>query len=997
MVRKHSLSKRGKHLAACCALALSAATSGSCVAAPILFDIKDQQLSEALLSFARQADVSIIFSADSDFDVQLENSFKGEFEPGQLLKLLLKGTALEAEFIHSDVVAIRPLPCLSSASCKDDDLAARDDRFYQLASNPMLEQMLVVGRTMTGSRIRRTEFNGTAPVDIISAFDIELAGAQTIGDLLRDLPSVVGNSTSTSISNGGDGTASVTLRGLPASNTLVLVNGRRIANDGLAGESFDLNSLAPSSVDRIEVLKSGSSAVYGSDAIAGVINIILKKEYDGLQVDTYHGSSSENDLQTTTSSFAFGRVFDHSSFFVSGTVYDQGEILSRERAVSANTDTRLLGGEDQSSSATPNARVTLGSGQVVTLASNAADPLDPGSFRTVNDADLFNFAQFSTAIVPSERKSMYGSFNVDVGDRSTAYVDYGFTRTKASAQLAPVPIFTAFESIPLTVSADNVFNPFGEEIADVRKRLLELGPRTQTNEADAHRAAFGLQGRRENVHWDVNWHWSKTDAHQTISNLLDARRLQRALGGPGECAGLAIDGCEPVDLFSASGSLPLSQQQFIQSEAVTRGFFKLYGGSANAAFTAARLPAGQLDVAAGLEYRRESTAIGPLDPDLITLGGANLSASSGSRSVREVYLEALVPILRTEHGREKLSLELASRYSHYSDFGESFNPRAAVKFRPMRGLLFRMSYAEGFRAPSLLELHKSSAEDQAFLTDPCSIASNLGVLAGCVQQTDATRLQFLTINGGNLDLLPEESEFSSVGMIWTPPVLQNFSAAIDFFSIDQNNVVDANAQFILDQNAENGAFAGRVVRAANGEIERIIATNINIGKRELDGIDFSFNYALPKMKQGRFHLSLNASRLHSYKEQLNPELPGVQLVGKFADEASAGRGALPKWKANFGAYWKYKQWQINYTLHHISSLDEQLSTGQSRRISSWTTHDVQTSFLFLVADGLRLTFGVKNLTDRDAPLAASAFNDNIDARTHNLIGRYWYAKLAQKF
>lgn len=963
----------------------------------MLFEISEKQLSEALLSFARQADVSIIFSADSDFDVILEKGFNGEFEPKQLLQLLLKGTALEAEFIHSDVIAIRPMPCLISASCKDEDLSARDEQFFQLASNPMLEQMLVVGRTMTGSRIRRTEFNGTAPVDIISAFDIELAGAQTIGDLLRDLPSVVGNSTSTSISNGGDGTASVTLRGLPASNTLVLVNGRRVANDGLAGESIDLNSLAPSSVDRIEVLKSGSSAVYGSDAIAGVINIILKKEYDGLQVDTYRGSSGDNDLQTTTTSFSFGRVFDHSSFFLSGTLFDQGEILSRERAISADTDTRLLGGEDQRSSATPNARVTLGNGQVVTLANNTVNPVDASDFRSVSDADLFNFAQFSTAIVPSDRKSLYGSVNFDVGDLSTAYFDYGFTSTEASSLLAPVPIFTAFESIPLSVSADNAFNPFGEEIADVRKRLLELGPRTQTNKADSHRAAFGIQGRRDTVHWDLNWHWSKTDARQTLSNLLNAQRLQRALGGPAECAGFAIDGCEPFDLFSASGFLPQSQQQFVRSEAVTEGFFKLYGGSANAAFTAAKLPAGKLNVAAGLEYRRESTAIGPVDPDLITLGGANLAASAGNRSVKEVYVEALVPILRTEHGREKLSVELASRYSNYSDFGDSFNPRAAVKFRPMRGLLFRMSYAEGFRAPSLLELHKSGAEDQAFLTDPCSIASNVGVLSACTRQTDPTRLQFLTINGGNLDLLPEESEFSSVGMIWTPSVLKSFSAAIDFFSIDQNNVVDANAQFILDQNAENGAFAGRVIRAANGEIERIIATNINIGKRELDGIDFSFNYALPKVKHGRFHLSLNASRLHSYKEQLNPELPGIQLVGKFADEASEGRGSLPKWKANFGAYWKYKQWQINYTLHHIGALEEQLSTGASRRISSWTTHDVQTSFLFLIEDGLRFTFGVKNLTDRNAPLVASAFNDNIDARTHNLIGRYWYAKLAQKF
>jgi len=961
----------------------------------IEFHIIEERLSDALLSLARQAGVSIIFSGDSEFDSRTSSEHHGEYSTAAMLDKLLAGTMLEAEFVHPDVIAIRPMQCILSKSCEGDTpVQSLDD----LASNPQLEQMLVIGKQLTGSRIRRTEFNGSAPVDIISSFDIELAGAQSVGDLLRNLPSVVGNSTSTSISNGGDGTASVTLRGLPSTNTLVLLNGRRVANDGLAGESFDLNSIAPSSIDRIEILKSGSSAVYGSDAIAGVINIILKKEFDGFQLDTYSGQSDEGDLETKTTSFAFGRIFDRATVLLSGTLFDQGGIFSRDRVIAASADTRSLGGIDKRSSATPNSRIIVPGGGPLTLDTPLATGDSADDFRPVTENDLFDFAQFTSSIVPSQRKSLYANLNFDVSDSSAAFVELGYTSNSANSVLAPTPLFTAFEAIPLPTSANNAFNPFGVEILDIRRRLLELEPRQQRNSAHVKRAAIGIEGKNRNIRWDATWHWSKSTARETLTNLVDAQKLQLALGDSDTCLTETSEQCVPLNLFGPIGSVNSAQQDFILVNANSNGFFKLYGAALNSEFTLAQLPAGRVGVAIGADYRKESTLLEPSNPNLITIGGANLERSGGERNVKELYYEATVPLIAGTPTRQTLTLELAGRYSHYSDFGETFNPRYALRFSPNRDFMVRASYADGFRAPSLLELFKSNGEDQAFLTDPCSIAENVTFLDGCETQSDDTRIQFLTINGGNRNLLPEESEFAGLGVLWTPTHWPSMNVSIDYFQIKQANVIDANAQFILDQNARSGAFPSRVMRTPTGEVERITATNINIGRRSIKGIDFSATLTAPVNSRGRLHFSMNASRILEYKEQLNPSLAFQNVLGTFADSASEGRGSLPKWKTNIGAYWKYKQWQANYTVHYIDSLQEFIaSTDSQRKISSWTTHDIQTSYLFLVADGLRFTLGVNNLFDREPPLVVSAFNDNIDPRTHNLIGRYWYIKLAQKF
>lgn len=962
-------------------------------------------LADALIMVAHQADLSIIFGTQKAFDAPVA-SLRGYYPIAEVLRRLLGESEFEPVFVSSNVVAIRPIECASDPNC-EDIVDAIDQR--ELDGYPRLEEMTIIGRTITGSRIRRSDYDGAAPVDIISASDLELAGAQSIGDFLKFLPSVVGNSTSTAISNGGDGTASVTLRGLPASNTLVLINGRRVANNGLAGESVDLNSIAPSAIEKIEVLKSGASAVYGSDAIAGVINVILKEEFNGLQVDTYYGTSAEGDLGTRTSSFTFGHTFERGDLIISGTHFEQDPLFSRDRSVSASADTRRLGGADQRSSATPNARIDLPTGVVVR--SNRAGPLPgtlqsrslsasalPEDFRAASDEDLFNFREFTTATVPSKRSSLHAHLQFDVTDQTSAYIDYDYVETQAESRLAPTPVFTAFEDIDLTIAANNIYNPFGIELTDIRKRVLELGARAQENESKVRRWALGLESQHDNYGWDVGFHWSKSDAAEFLDNLIDATRLQRALGDADQCRGIAIDGCEPFNLFGPPGAITSTQLGYVAHDARVRGYSKLYGMTLNSSATLATLPAGPLEIAVGYEYRKESTAKKPVTPDIFTLGGANFNATSGGRRVHEMYFETLVPVLRKRRGVHSLELDLAARYSHYSDFGDTANPRVALKYRPIAPLLLRASYAEGFRAPSLLELNKSNSQSQDMLEDPCANSANVGVLPGCLTQSDPTRVQFLTVNGGNQELLPEDSRNVSYGVVWSSSRWQGFTASLDYFRISQRNVVDANAQFLLDQNAETGAFNERVERDVNGELQKITATNINIGERKVSGWDIALNYNFPRSRFGRYFLSLNAANIHKYQEQLNPGAKRINLAGEFVDDASEGRGALPKWKYNLGMYWKHKQWQANYTMHYISSLKEDIpKSDNTRSIDGWLTHDAQLNYLFLVANGLRLTVGVENLFDQDPPFAASAFNDNIDSRTHELTGRFWYAKLAQKF
>ena len=910
----------------------------------------------------------------------------------EVMGVLLRGSGLSWELVDGRIIAVLETRCLSATGDASNCANSEQVHSQYPVYDPGLEETYTYGSRVTGSRIRHQKYGQASPVDIITAPDIELSGAQTIGELLKFVPAVSGNSTSTAISNGGDGTATVTLRGLPSSNTLVLINGKRVANDGLAGDSVDLNSIPPAAVERIEILKAGASAIYGSDAIAGVINVIMKKDFHGVLLEAFYGEADAGDLQTQTHTLQYGTGIPNGSFFISGSIYEQDSILSRDRQVSSSADTRGLGGADLRSSATVPARVTLAGGDTLIL--------DKGSYRAATDEDLFDFQAFTTAVVPLERASVYSNISYDFNERVSGGLEFQYLETDAESTLAPTPVFTAFEQTPLSISSTNIFNPFGQNIVDLRRRLVELPVRQQRDESKVTRFGATLEGLIETWNWELSYDWSRSEAAQNTTNLVNANNLQRGLGPSSECRGAALDDCVAVNLFGPAGSLAPDQVAFLSVDGEVSGYYKLSSINGNITNEVLDLPYGKGALALGAEYRTESTSKRPseLIASIGTLGGTNFEPTRGDRQISELYAEAILPLWESQNSTTSVEIEAALRYSNYSDFGETTNPKFGFKFQAAPGLLLRASYAEGFRAPSLNELYQGNSEEQAFLNDPCAQASNVGVLPGCLLQADPTRNQFLTITGGNAQLNPETAISHGLGIVWTPQSLPGLVASIDYFRIDQDNVVDSSAQFAVNQNAFTGQFTDQVERDDMGNLQLITANNLNVGSRRVSGTDLSLTYHHRKRRWGQLSVNSSATYISEYQSKLDASSVRLDLAGTFRDEASEGLGGIPEWKGQLGLRWSRERWLGNYEMHYVSSLKELIpGSMDSRSIDSWIIHDLQLSYSFDLLAGLRWAVGIDNVLDEEAPLATSAFNDNIDGRTHELKGRFWYTKLSQRF
>lgn len=946
------------------------------------FDIPNQALTRSIIEIGKISEISIVVPSHLLNGVKAKK-LTGTYTPQEALALLLKPTDLTFRTINRKVMAIIPKP-----STRSSDPHAE----YSV------EELVIIGRQITGSFLDRTDLYGSSPIDIITGHELRISGSQSVAEFLKFVPAVSGNSTSTAISNGGDGTATVTLRGLPANNTLVLLNGIRINAQGLNGDSVDLNSIPSAAVERIEILKDGASATYGTDAIAGVINIVLKREYDGLQVEQYYGSSYKNDLETTSTHFLWGKSGDRGAFLISAQHFDQNGIFSRERSISSNADGRDRGGADQRSGATPNGRIILSDRSTVTLDELTGQNSSPRRYRDANNEDLFNFSSQTSTISPSIRQSVFLSAHLGLSDTTTLSTDASYNKTKATITLASTPLFTAFENELITVSQDNIFNEFGEDITDVRKRITELPPREQENTSEAKRLSVTLDGLWNEAIWKINSNWSRTSAWESVQNLLSLSRVQQALGPSEGCPGIEPDGCQPLDVFGPRGSITEQQLAFVRSSSSTKGATTLFGINGSINDRLFELPAGSAQAAIGFDIRRERIVSVPTGESAssINIGDTLRSDTLGKRRIYEVFLETQFPIIKYSPGIYSLDIEAAVRHSKYSDFGQNTSPKFGIRYRPAPNLLIRSTYSEGFRAPSLGELFSGSFQSQLPLDDPCATLITVKSLPGCITQTDGTRNQYLTTFLGEPDLDPETSRSYNIGFVWTPHLIKDLHISIDKFNIHQQNIVSSNAQLILDRNASfDDEFTELVIRDENGEITQLFSPFINIGERRVSGIDTTIRYVFKFKNKGYLNYTLNTSYLEEYAFKLDRDSPFENLEGTFEDAANEGSGALPKWKANTGIFFAYKRFEFNYSINYISSISEQIprSGEQRRTISSWVTHDTQATFKLGKRKNIKLTFGADNVLNKAPPFSSAAFNDNYDGRTYDIRGQFLYSKL----
>ncbi|WP_371840153.1 TonB-dependent receptor [Microbulbifer epialgicus] len=848
---------------------------------------------------------------------------------------------------------------------------------------PLTEEVTVTGQNLTGSHLRHFQMDSYAPIDRLSREQLDLIGAQTIADLLKFLPAVSGNSTSTSVSQEDDGTATVSLRGLPASNTLVLINGRRIIGDGYNGEATDLNTIPLSLVERVEILKDGASAVYGSDAIAGVINIILRRDFEGLSIDSHFGQAQEGDRQTDSHHLTWGRHGERSHIMFSLAHYKQGAVMSRDRSLSASADSRNYGGTDKRSSAIPQGFIALDSSSVLTSASS-------GNYQDWSLEERYNYNDYTSAITPTESHSAYLSANFDLSENTLLFTEVMGLRTSAESTKAPTPVFTRFDNGELTIAADNIYNPFKQDITDVRKRILELGPRIQKNYTTTWRMNSGIKGAHNEWQWELSSSLHHTDRIEKLSNLIDPYALSIGLKGPDICN--SDSSCIPINLLGPSGSLDKEQLDFIRGQSSTQNHSRMESLTFVSDGVLGRINAGQILAAAGIEIRHEALTSHSNDSmGLSFIGGHTPGSAKGSRIIKEAFAEISIPVQA-----DKLWLDGAIRLSNYSDFGSTYNPKLATRWHATESLQLRASFATGFRAPTLTDMYQEGYQSQEFIFDPCT-NENADRLVGCPGQSDSARIQYLTEFGGNPNLTPETSKSLSVSLTWTPEQIKGLSTTIDLYDIQQDDVIGSSPQFLVEQNAYKGLFPEKVIRDDSGEITKILASRINRGSRKIRGYDIALRYDLPSEGFGQFSFALNMSQMLHYLNQGAPEIAEEDLVGTFIDTATGGAGSLPEWKANAGVYWSSGRWKLGYTTHFVGSMKESYNQGDklvTRKISSWTTRDLQLAFN--PTPRFRLALGVKNLFNSPPPLAVTAINNNFDYRTYDISGRIWYGNFSLK-
>jgi len=877
--------------------------------------------------------------------------------------------------------------------------------------------------TVTGSRLRGGIDTEAWPLTTVSRAELIATGEFRLGDILQQLPFTSGSPLNTRTSERGQGGGlsrgieTVELRGLGPERTLILLNGRRVVAGGNGASGVvDLGMLPLSMIERVEIFKSGASVEYGADALAGVINVITRGNYDGVELSARGSVTSRGDAETFSFNALAGRQGRAGGFLVGIEYTDQPSLSKGERNFSearqsfeGPDNVRVFDG----SSAPPSGQFRASFGRFTLIDGRAGDSID--DFRPFAnsgpDSDRFNFNPFEDLLQASERLTVFGQGRLQLGGRATLFAEALFHDRQSSQQLAPLPFFTT-RLAGVAVSADNVFNPFGETLFDVRRRLIEGGTRTFSQDNQAWRFVVGAEGRVGGWFWDagINHGRNETDQKQTGDLLADRVRL--ALGpsfidadGNPVCgrAGEAVADCVPLNLFGPVGSIDAAMLGFVGTTLEDTGFNEQTVLNVNLAGDVLALPAGALALAAGVEWREERAADRP-DPESQvgnTTGNARL-ATRGQFDAGELYLELGVPLVADRPLLRRLDLDLGARLVDFDNFGSDEVFEIGLGWQPLERLSLRASWSEAFRAPSVGELFGGRAQANPILTDPCADFGRLDPVAieRCIAQGVPADGSFTQtgeetpeLSGGNPALEPERGEIWTAGLSWQPLGPRGPGLRLDYYDVEIERGIGAlGAETILEQCLATGAaeFCDAIDRAPSGAIESVDAQLRNVGRETARGIDVEIDYR-QRLLGGALRHRVLLSRV---EERELVGFPGAEpLFG--AGEFDPDRfGAIPEWRGVYSIDFSRGRWTLGYQAHWIDSLTErggEVFPGTVNRVGSVLYHDLRLG----VQAGSRwqLDLGVDNLTDVEPPFLANADEGNTDFGTYRALGTTFWLRL----
>lgn len=914
------------------------------------------------------------------------------------------------------------------------------------AQEEVLEEIIT-----TGSRITRNEFSSSSPITVVSGEKVALSGTVSIDEYLKDIPAFTGYQMGSQTNNGSEsGQKKLDLRGLGFNRTLVLVNGRRMIGDASGDGAVDLNSIPEAMIKRVEVLKDGASTIYGSDALAGVINIILHDDFEGVQLSARYGEGFDDGVAANSMlALLAGVSSDMGSMTASISYTNQDEMLQADRPWATNDLHPQWDGStfvSTPSGSSNSRRVRAASGD---FTGNYIWDSSIGAARPFTSADVYNFAPVNALTQPNERWQMGFAGRVEVRDGMEGYVDALYTRRTSQQRLAPDASFAVDSAIETPnnglqwndyVPADNPFNPFGvngcgpdtvcgnaddlnplgiENVAvRINRRFVESGGRLFRQTADTYRLVVGVRGSMldDRVDWDVSYSYAEQETLDETKNYGRFDRWATAVD-PTACA--ADASCPGVlNPFYEYGSITPEQMAYLS----TGSLKDLIGarmeiGAVNFNGSFGELTGGAVGWAFGYEHRIEKGLFSP-DEFLaagLTTGGAN-DPLSGSFSVDEIYGELLLPFL------DNFDVSASVRFSDYDTVGNATTYKIGGDWAVTEDLRLRATYATGFRAPNISELFGGDEATFPVVESPCEFADRR-LAAGDITQTifDNCLALLGTANGGDdswvsdggefgfqwqslvtfsaptTQLQPEESDTYTFGVVFEPSFAEGLSIGIDYWNIeieDGIGLADINNLFYPCLNSvglTDPACDFFDFGPFNPAIVDLFPGDAtfeldNLGTISTDGIDFDVAYA------GELNGNWAQGYNLSWSTTWTNSYESGSVAGGTADllGTANGFGVFPEVRMNFGVGFFGENWTVDYNGRYIGETDDRFRPcylTDDCKAESILYSDLIGTYTW---DNVQFNLGFRNITDEDPPFFHSAFNAETEPGMYDVVGAAFY-------
>ena len=977
--------KRITTVTAAIAAILAAATAGAVdLKQKFDFTIPAGKLSEALIEFSKQAHVQILAPGEG-IAADRTTGVSGSQTVENALTELLKSSGLKFHVMSDTAIAVGEAtptaavgaPALEKTSLRlaqNDNAGGGPGTGGAEEQNPSeiseskeeskLQEIVVVGSSIA---VRRDKVeSGALPIQLITSAELAASGSGTVQDFMRREPVFFGNSGEIGRFSAA---STLNLRGIGDQYTLTLVNGRRTGINGPA----NIAAIPFDAIERVEVLKADASAIYGSDAVAGVVNFVLKTKEDGFGASARYGDAAGGYDERQFSVY-MGAEGERGSYFASVRHREQGALLNSQRPGTASNNQTALGGYDFRSTSSLPAPIILPSGEVVIINTElfpvGTTSMDPGDYRPYDfDRDAHDRAATGTTLLGgNESTSFVFSGELNLSGKTRLLGDFLLDSTKDHS-VSGTPTFS------VTVPASNYYNPFGVDVV-ARYRGLDVLPSVYNNEADTRSGGLRLEHQLTERF--------ELSAGANLTHIRQEEFIPTRYSTVGVLEAIARTTPDALNPF---GNLANGPAQLLGVIVPIRNFdfSQLCEFDARISGRLFSLPSGDVRTVFGTAYRRESIHHAP--DGLIRPGAGGAMDQSEEeeiqlgRNVKSAFAEIRVPLLAPSGDMVESPLEfgLAARYERYSDFGSTFDPLTSLRWAVTPDVALRASYNTSFRAPYLEDLIPNSTMQEADIRDPVTSAV----------------IDAAAIFGGNPDLKSESADTISVGTILTPRSAPGLFVSLDYYRLNQKDAIIApDPQSIYD-----GTIPGTVIFQTDigpgGEDVLIIAELTNVAKRRVSGLDYSSRYDRELGDGSALSLDLAAHYLLSFRSNVLDGQGFVSHVGTFGDF-----GGLPKLRGTGGVSWSKGAYTLIGRANYVQGMHDVFAPTDDFRVSSFLTADLAVRFDVGAGKipGVRqtsLTVGVVNALNEEIPYSPG--NSGYISSIHDVRGRAWYASMNVRF